>query len=580
MTFSPESSPSLIDRFLHKIESVASSDKLLLRIGFFALIITGIWVIFSLNVEHSEETPTYGGTITEGILGTPRYVNPALAITRADQDMIALVYSGLMKISPNGDLVNDIAESITISEDGMTYNIIVRNDVKFHDETPLTARDIVYTIQLLQDPDLKSPLRGNWTDVVIEEIGEYELNIVLEEVYAPFIENLTVGIMPAHAWSGLTNEKIPFSQLNTEPIGSGPFSITKTSRDTSGLVGEYTLSAFNEYTTNPKISEIDIAFFENEEMLIGALAEGEIDATAYIPQSLVSETVTDDFKLIEEPLPRTFGIFFNQNRSTAMRDASARKALTTVLNRDALVEKAFFGHGVPITEPIGFIEPELESEEGTNNAVATSGMELAIKILEDGDWEKNDIGIWEKKIDKELITLGVTLRTSNASLFESMSALIAKQWEELGVQVTTEQFEQSGLVNSVIRPRDFQALLFGHDMSRSYDLYPVWHSSQQSDPGLNIAQYANLSVDALLEKAHSEHSETLRIETLREASKVIAEEGPAVFLAQPTLTYIISKDIVTAEMNNLGRPADRFSNIADWHTESESLWPIFRSDIQ
>jgi ABC-type transport system substrate-binding protein len=131
----------------------------------------------------------------------------------------------------------------------------------------------------------------------------------------------------------------------------------------------------------------------------------------------------------------------------------------------------------------------------------------------------------------------------------------------------------------VIRPRDFEALLFGHDMSRSHDLYPVWHSSQQDDPGLNIAQYANVTVDEYLETARQEQSLEKRVEALQAASKIIAEERPATFIAQPTLTYIVSNKIDTAPMRDLGRPADRFSNIADWHTESDSLWPLFRNDI-
>jgi peptide/nickel transport system substrate-binding protein len=567
---------------MNLIESVRASDRLALRVIFFVIIFSGIWVTLSVNDNFSELTPTHGGSITEGILGTPRYVNPALAITRVDQDVVSLIYSGLLKISPEGNLINDVAEEIITSDDGLTYNIRLRNDVKFHDETPLTAHDVVYTIQLIQDPDLKSPLRGHWTDVTVEEVSEFELTIVLEEVYAPFIENFTVGIMPAHAWSTLPTEQLPFSQLNTEPIGSGPFAITNAKRSPSGIVTQYNLSSFPNHEINPKISEMEIIFYEDEEDLILAFTEEEIDATTYIPQSKVSEYTTDSRQLIEEPLPRTFGIFFNQNRSSVLREDSVREALTVSIDRDELIEKAFFGHGVPISEPTVFSSPKLESEDSTDEDATTTvtSLEKATQILEDGGWEKNDIGLWEKEIDEEIVILSITLRTSNATLFNSLSSLIEKQWKELGVDVITEQFEQTGLIQSVIRPRDFQALLFGHDMSRSYDLYPIWHSSQQSDPGLNVAQYTNVSVDALLEKARAEQSEEERLKGLLEASSIITAEMPAIFIAQPTLTYLIDSDIKVTEMSKMGRPSDRFSNIADWHTESESLWPFFRKNME
>lgn len=573
-----ESASSLIDRFLHLIESASASDRLLLRIAIFAIIFSGIWLAFSFNGEHLQSTPTYGGSFTEGILGTPRYVNPVLAITRADQDMVSLVYSGLLKINSAGTLENDIAESITVSDDGLTYNIVLRQDVRFHDGEPLSAEDVAYTFRLIQDPDLKSPLRGNWSDVTIEEIGEYELNVILEEAYASFNENFTVGILPAHAWSTLPIEQLPFSQLNTEPIGSGPFAVEDAERDTSGLINNYTLTAFNGYTTAPKIESIDLSFFQNEDALILALLDRGIDATAYVPPSRIGEISDDRFELIEQPLPRSFGVFFNQNRSTALRDLAVREALSVSLDRDELIDKAFYGYGVPISAPTTFSNTELESDNNTNNTSTSSPAEMAIDILENAGWLQNDLGLWEKEIDDEDVTLSVTLRTSNAPLFESLSGLIAEQWGAIGVDVTVEQFEQTGLVQSVIRPRDFQALLFGHDMSRSYDLYPIWHSSQQNDPGLNISQYANVTVDRLLEEARSEKSTEDGFEALREASTIISEEKPAIFIAQPTLVYIVSKEITTTEMNNIGRPSDRFSNIADWHTESDSLWPIFRNN--
>jgi len=577
MKISSEESPSVIDRFLNLIESASSSDRFLLRIAFFAVISTVIWLAFSLNQEYSENTPTRGGSFTEGIIGTPRFINPVLALTRADQDVTALVYSGLMKISSDGTLVNDVAESIELSNDGLTYDVKLRTDLKFHDYTPLTAKDVIYTLRLIQDPDLKSPLRGNWTNVSIVEVGDYELKIIIKEAYAPFIENFTIGIMPAHLWSSLPIDQLPFSQLNTEPIGSGSFSVVSAKRDASGLINHYTLNAFRENSTDPKINTIELAFYQNEELLLMAIDKKEIEATTYISPEKLGGVVSSNYRLIEKPLPRNFAIFFNQNRNAALRDKAAREALTISLNRDELIKNALHGHGVPIYGPTAILQPELESKDSTNDTENGTPTERAESILEEANWVKNSAGLWEKKIDKEPVTLSITLRTSNAPLFEELVKAIAKQWKAIGVEVTTEQFEQTGLVQSVIRPRDFEALLFGLDMNRSYDLYPFWHSSQQNDPGLNIAQYANVKVDELLTTARTEQSEPDRLKALSEASKIITAESPAIYLFQPAFTYLVSDKITVTEMQNIGRPADRFSNVDEWHTESDTLWPIFRN---
>ncbi len=579
MKHSSESSHRLLDRLLHTIEAIPGSDRLFLRMALFTMIGAGVWLIFTVNQHYSEITPTRGGSFTEGIIGTPRFANPALAITRAAQDVTSLVYSGLMKISPAGILENDLAESIKISEDALTYTIKLRKNIVFHDGTPMTADDVVYTIGLIQDPDLKSPLRGNWTDVIVEKINEHELTITLRDVYAPFIENFTLGIMPAHSWSDMPIEQLPFSQLNTEPIGTGPFLITSAGRDDSGLINHYKLSAFRDNNEDPKIDSLELSFFQNEEELLAALNDRSIDSTAYLLPKHIKDVVGDHYQLIEKSLPRTFSIFFNQNHSLVLRDTAVRKALSVVLNRETLIDNTLFGHGVPTTKPIATTPSAIQFKEGSTNTSTSTPLEEAILILEEGGWLKNNLNLWEKRINNKETILSITLRTSNTPLFQSLLESIVKQWKELGVEVVTEQFEQSGLVQSVIRPRNFEALLFGVDMSRSHDLYPFWHSSQQDDPGLNIAQYTNVTVDELLETARSEQSEPERFKILQEASLIISNEQPAAFLFQPTLTYVISRNITITDMENLGRPADRFSNIVDWHTENESLWPIFRDDI-
>ena len=171
---SPTPKSRLFDKLLRRIELVPASDRFVLRMLFFAVLLGVIFTLFHLNQNYSSVTATRGGTITEAMLGTPRFVNPVLANTRADQDITKLVYSGLLSIDADGTLIPDVASSVTVSEDGLTYNIILRQDVRFHDGEQLTAEDVAFTIQLAQNPELKSPIRGNWTGVTVEEIGGLE----------------------------------------------------------------------------------------------------------------------------------------------------------------------------------------------------------------------------------------------------------------------------------------------------------------------------------------------------------------------------------------------------------------------
>lgn len=567
-----------LDALMRRIEMVPASDRFLLRILFFFVIGSLIFAVLEYNASHSSVTATKGGTITEAVLGTPRFVNPVLANTRADQDVTALVYSGLVKVDEQGKLVPDLASNITVSEDGLTYNIVLRDDIRFHDGELFTSRDVSYTIQLAQDSDLKSPIRGNWSGVTVETISDFEVNIVLEEAYAPFMENFTLGIMPAHLWSSLPVEQLPFSQLNTEPIGTGPFKVKNARRDQSGIITAYELVAYNE-NDEPNIQSFSFQFFDQESKIIDALNAGTVDASAYVTNQNISLIDSDDYTLHTSALPRIFGIFFNQNKSSVLLDDSARAALSTAIDRTVLIDSVLEGYGVPIYEPIASLSNTLESSEGDLSQSPSTTIEQAQDILRSGGWTQNELGFWEKEIDDVDTTLSLTIRTSNTPLFSDTVEEVANMWKEVGVEVATEQFEQTGLVQSVIRPRDFQGLLFGIDMSRSYDLYPFWHSSQKDDPGLNIAQYTSLSVDKLLEEARMTLDTDVRDQLSRDASTIISAEYPAVMLFQPEFVYVASKRITTAMPERIGKTADRFSLLKQWHTRSDILWQPFHNEI-
>lgn len=566
-----------IFKAIEVVETAPASDRWLLRVLILTVLGALIWFILTLNQTISVPGISAGGSFTEGIVGTPRFVNPVLALTRADQDMTALTYSGLMKIDPNGELTLDLASAVDVSADGLTYNITLREDITFHDGETLTSEDVLFTINLIQNDELKSPLRGNWSDVVVEAVDEYSLLVTISEPYAPFVENFTIGILPAHIWRDIPIEQVPFSEFNTTPIGSGPYQIHDASFSRSGTVETYSLQAVDNYH-QALIDTMEVQFYSNEAALLAAMNDGAVSATAYLSADRANLLDADGWNITKQPLPRMFAIFFNQNRSSVLRDAAVREALDMAIDRSALIENALGGAGIPNTNATTLWQTGLESSEATTQLDETTRLANAQSVLEDADWTLTDQDFWEKEVEDSAIPLEITIRTANTPELDAVLQEIATTWRALGVAVETEQYEQTDLVQSVIRPRDFSALLFGIDMSRSEDLYPFWHSSQQNDPGLNIAQYANISVDELLEIARTSQDNAERRESQVAASEIITTERPAIFLFQPSSLYVTKKDLNITQTDNIGSAADRFSSIASWHTDTSSLWPIFRNE--
>ncbi len=559
------------------VASFSFTERLIFGMFFLGLSISALALVGQVNTFFSVAVPVKGGTVTEGVIGSPRFINPLLALSDADRDLTQLIYSGLMKATPEGGLIPDIAESVTIAEDHLSYTFILRDDVVFHDGRRVTADDVVFTITRAQDQALRSPKRANWEGVVAEKISDRVVRILLSQPYAPFLENATLGILPKHIWQNAGAEEFQFSQYNIEPIGSGPYKIKKIRRNASGVPDTYSLASFKDYALGaPYISNLNISFYTNEQALIEAYQNKKI---AHINSILPEHAVT----LIEEnlntvgitvPLPRIFGVFFNQNQAPLFADQSVREALEVSVDREHIVEEVLKGFGEPLNQPIPpGILALLNGEENGDHAYDP---EKAIELLEDNGWELNpETGIREKEKGGEVLRLSFSLSTSNVPELKAVATILKEAWDAIGASVEIKVFDTSDLNQNVIRPRRYDALLFGEIIGRDLDFFAFWHSSQRNDPGLNIALYANITTDKLLEDARITFDPEARARKYQEFNEEIQNDTPAVFLYVPHFIYLVSPGTQNISLGHLTIPSERFLNVHEWYTNTEKVWKIF-----
>ncbi len=572
--FSPRPRLSVTDRIFQFFENKPASDRFFLKLSAAVLFGAILYYIITVNDSVVTNVPSTGGTLTEGIVGTPAFINPVLAITRADRDVTALVYSSLMDVDPAGEIVPEAAESLTVSEDGTVYTLQLKSGLTFHDGEALTTDDVAFTIGLIKEPNVRSPWIANFDGVFVEVIDDTTIQFVLEEPFAPFIENLTFGILPRHIWQNIPIEQLSFSQNNTEPIGSGPYRVDQVTRNNSGFIEAYELEAFADITGRPRIDRVHLTFYPNEQAALEALANGEImSISGLTTDSVLKLTETERAQLVSEPLPRTFALFFNQNKSNILLDPAVREALDVAIDRNRLTEEVFNGLATPLTSPIppGF-GPDLTATSTSTSTPLTQ----ATTILEDGGWKRQEDGSWSKEIDELETTLTVDVATANSEVFNATAEFIRAEWEALGVVVSVRQFEQTDLTQAVIRPRDYQILLFGTVVGRQLDFYSFWHSSGRTDPGLNVALYANITTDEVLENLRTETDPLARDTLLRTFVTELSTETPAAFLFAPEFTYLLPESVSHTNFTRITHPSERFSNISDWHMSTDSLWPIFK----
>lgn len=520
------------------------------------------------------EMPSAGGTLTEGIIGTPRFVNPLLAASDADRDLTALVYAGLMRATPEGELVPDLAASYTLSPDGRIYTFTLKPEAHFHDGTPVTADDVIFTIQKAQDPLTKSGKRPNWEGVAVEKTANDGVQFTLKQAYAPFLENTTLGILPKHLWTTIDADGFQFSPLNREPVGAGPYRVSRIRENASRIPTAYELTPVADSVLGkPYISRLMVRFFGSENALVDAFVRGGIESMGGISPEAATTLEAKGKVPLRTTLPRIFGIFFNQNQSKVLADKTVRRALAEAVDKELLVTRVLGGYGAVIDGPL----PPLGTHSSRVLEKAREGRGArALEMLQKDGWTRREAtGILEKKYGKEVRTLSFSLVTAATPELKQAAESVATAWRELGTQVELKFFDTSDLHLSVIRPRAYDALLFGEIVGRDLDLFAFWHSSQRNDPGLNIALYTNIKADRLLEEARSAREKEVRDMALRAFAEELQTDIPAIFLYAPDYLYFLPPKVHDLALGRLALPHERWGNIYRAYINTEKVWPFF-----
>ncbi len=571
------SSLSYLNTVENAYKNMGITEKVLTIILAALLTIGAAGMLLNLDKYVSTRVPASGGSFSEAIVGTPRFINPLLALTDSDRDLVMLTYSGLMRATGDGLLVPDLAKSYSVSKDGKTYTFILKDDAVFHDGAPVTADDIIFTIESAQNPLLKSSKRADWDGVTVEKAGDKSVTFTLPKPYVPFLENTTLGILPKHLWENVQIQEFSFSNLNIKPIGSGPYAVDKISYNKSGIPKAYTLKSNKHYTLGaPYIQAIHLSFLNNKKETLEAWKSGTISAVSGVS---ISQDFLSPENLQQITYPRIFAVFFNQDKAKIFADKHVRSALNKSIDKQKLINEVMGGYASVLSSAIP--NGVLRNVPSTTAGVAS--VEQAQEMLEDGKWEftqitdedgkvpENAPKVWHKGDE----VLEFTLATANTPELVHASEMLKVMWRKLGVRVKVETFEANELNQNTIRARNYDALLFGEVVGRSLDLFAFWHSSQRDDPGLNIALYANAKMDKLLENARKEPDERERVSIYNKISKIMSNDTPAIFLYSPDFIYILPNSIKGAELHLVATPSERFAEVHRWYIETNRVWDLF-----
>jgi peptide/nickel transport system substrate-binding protein len=537
-------------------------------LAFLGILLVIALLSYATYTYTSQEVPARGGVFVEGVAGNPQYINPVLCqYNEVDRDLCSLIFNGLLKLDEKGEWQPDLAEKWEVGPNSDVFTFTLKSDVRWHDGLRITADDVIFTVHLMQDPDLPvlPDLANLWRSVIATKVDDRTVVFQLSQPYAAFPDYVTIrwfGVIPKHYWERYTPAEIPHAQLNSQPIGSGPFNLVEIESQHAPL--EPVLTQIHQ---TPYLDALEFRFFPDYPSILAAAESGEVHGVSRIfPEYQKQAEAIPDLQLFTSPIPGYTMLLFNFDAPDAsfLAEPSVRQALAYGVNRDKLLNEVIPGVGMkadsPILPDVWAYNPEIPRYD--------YDPDRAMQLLEESGWiDTNNDGVRERD-GKELI---FTLVSDDAPHSISVGQAIAQDLSRIGVRVDPQPVSFTGLITDYLAPRQFSAALISVELYGDPDPYPLWHSSQISPHGQNFGGWNNREADILMEQARLTSNQDTRRQFYFEFQRIFATELPALLLYYPLYTYGASTAVHDMEVGRLNEPADRFKTFAKWYVNTRKI---------
>lgn len=510
--------------------------------------------------------PAKGGIYTEALVGSLQRLNPLLDYYNpVDRDVDRLIFSGLVRFDSRGIPLPDLAESWGISQDGTIYNFTLRSGLTWHDGKPLTAEDVVFTLDLLRQEGMAIPedVRTFWGDVEVKSLNDTTLQFRLPEPFAPFLDYLAFPVLPRHLLESVPVNELVNAPYNLQPIGSGPFRFDRLIVEDGVIVG-VVLSAFDGYYgQKPYLEQIVFRYYPDSASALAAYQGGGVQGIGQIGEDILSDALAQpDLSVYTARKPELSMVLFNLKdpKLPFFQDANIRKALLTGLNRQWIVDRVLNGQAVvadgPILPGIWAYYDGLK-HVGYDRDAAISKLKEAGYVLAAEN---------EQVRKKGEVAFSFILLHPDDPTHLAIAESIQKDWAKLNVDVQLEAVPYDVLINERLANRDFQAALVDLNLSRSPDPdpYPFWDQVQATG-GQNYSQWDDRMSSEYLEQARVALDMGERARLYRNFQVVFADQMPGLPLYYPVYNYGVDKQVQGVRMGPLFDSSDRFATVAEWY---------------
>ena len=524
-------------------------EFLVFGVAFAIFVVALSFFAVKLIEQNTEMAMVFGGEYAEGVVGQPSFINPILAFSDVDRDLVELTFSDL----------NDLAESYKIDESGKVWRYRLKENLFWHDNEKITADDIIFSVQTVLNTDVYSPLVKNWQGILVSRISEREVEFVLPGSYVFFKNTLEdFRPIPKHIFGDIPAANFKLSDNNLQPIGSGPYAFDSFQKESSGYVNLYRLKAFENSPKKPYIKGISFAFYRDELELINAFNSGSVDGFLSANQKNLSK-INFSYQTAVFRMLKYYAVFLNPHSHSALKDKNVRLALSLATDKRKIIEKIFNNQASAVNGPLLLSDKDEEK----------FSIEEANSVLEKTGWRWNhEENIREKEDGKELIKLEFALTVPEIDFLIETANAIQQDWAKIGVKLNLSIVSTAKINEEIIKSRNYQMILFGNILGHSQDLFSFWHSSERFYPGLNLALYENKTADKLIETIRQNFNDEKRQAELNSLQSLIIMDLPAIFLYSPNYLYVSDKKLFGVEGDLIAFISDRFKGVEKWYVKT------------
>lgn len=535
---------------------------LLLLIALISFVYSGA----KLVQQYTAVVPAQSGMYIEGIIGQPRFLNPLYATSTTDKALVDLIYAGLYRFDEDGNVIADIATGFPeVTDEGKTYTVKLR-DAQWHNGLPVTSADVAFTIKTLQNPEYNSPRRSEWLSTTVETPDEKTVVFKLKNASGPFLNNLTIPIISEVVRGKETPEAFLSSIGNIEAIGSGPYRVKEVKKTNEGKIQTLTLESFQNFAPQPAyINLVKLNFYETSDDLLKAMLGNQIDGFGFsqFEQRVSIKQSAKNLKIHQIPLPQYQAVFINTAQKS-LGDNRVRQALNLTADKAKVLSDVFEGQGILIDSPI-------LTQHVSNLPPFDFRVEVARanNLLDQAGWTLDPSTNTRKKGNNEL---KFTMATNDSGINVRSAEILIQAWKAIGVNVTLNTLPTRELNETVIKPRNYDMLLFAQKLGADPDPFAFWHSSQTKSPGLNLSNYSNTKVDGLMSEARASTNKAERDALYLQIHDIIRQDLPAIFLVQSVYTYAITDEIKGFNIHSLPDETARFYNLRNWYLDTRRVF--------